>query len=82
MLVKPSLYLLTTAMQHQIKERNPKGFQALLRAKLEKTEISLKEGKIKEYHPIKPHVPLLMLRPAKSIPFLCCQSTSEAECFH
>jgi hypothetical protein len=33
MLVKPSLYLLTTAMQHQIK-------------KLEKAETSLKEGKI------------------------------------
>ena len=32
-------------------------------------------------HPIKPHVPLLMLRPAKSIPFLCCQNTPEAECF-
>jgi len=50
--------------------------------KLEERLYSLKEGKILEYHPIKPHVPLLMLRPAKSIPFLCCQSTSEAECFH
>ena len=50
--------------------------------KLEEYEYSLKEGKILEYHPIKSHVPLLMLRPAKSIPFLCCQSTSEAECYH
>ena len=38
------------------------------------------KGKIWVYPPIKPHVPLLMLRPAKSIPFLCCQNTSEAEC--
>jgi len=33
------------------------------------------------HHPIKPHVPLLMSRRAKSIPFLCCQNTPEAECF-
>jgi len=41
----------------------------------------LKEGKILENQPIKPHVPLLMLRRAKPVPFLCCQNTPEAECF-
>ena len=48
---------------------------------IQKQFLALKEGKILEYHPIKPHVPLLMLRRAKSIPFLCCQNTPEAECF-
>jgi len=44
-------------------------------------EVPFQEGKILEYHPIKPHVPLLMLKRAKSFPFLCCQNTPEAECF-
>jgi len=47
---------------------------------IRKLNLSYEEGKIMEYHPIKPHVPLLMLRRAKSIPFLCCQNTPEAEC--
>jgi len=45
-----------------------------------KMERKFKEGKILEDHPIKPHVPLPLLKRAKSIPFLCCQNTPEAEC--
>lgn len=38
-------------------------------------------GEILENQPIKQHVPLLFLKRAKTIPFLRCQNTPEAECF-